>query len=92
MERETLPGEGNSETDTLCWKVPTIDLQGGGGKGPSLTSEASGSRPGTRPRNLPESRGPYPHTMGSPPTPPSGRTVTKARGSHGNPREAAVRS
>lgn len=38
MEREALPGEGNSETDILCWKVPTIDLQGGGGKGPPLTS------------------------------------------------------
>ena len=38
MGRESLPGEGNSETDILCWKVPTIDLQGGGGKGPPLTS------------------------------------------------------
>ena len=33
MGRESLPGEGNLETDILCWY-----LQGGGGKGPPLTS------------------------------------------------------
>lgn len=54
MEREALPGEGNSETDTLYWKVPTIDLQRGGGKGPPLTSGgfwvATGNAPPQSPR------------------------------------------